>query len=107
MSELIRGQCQTGIFLCSQMASPEDYGEWDLNPAEFAFISGKEYVGAPYAVLVKKYATGESVVLDFNMASVGRYFNAFQSGNTDIRLLKQAQDKHREQFLEPYLDAAR
>jgi type IV secretion/conjugal transfer VirB4 family ATPase len=107
MSELIRGQCQTGIFLRNPMASPDDYSEWDLNPAEFAFICGKEYAERPYSILVKKYATGESVVLDINMSSLGRYFNAFQSGNTDIRLLKQAQEKHGENFLEHYLDAVR
>lgn len=107
MSELIRGQCQTGIFLRNPMADPADYSEWDLNPAEFAFIAGKEFVGNPYAILVKKYATGESVVLDFNMSGLGRYFNAFQSGNTDIRLLKQAQEKYGDSFLEPYLDMPR
>lgn len=107
MSELIRGQCQTGIFLRNPMASPDDYSEWDLNPAEFAFIADREFSGNPYAVLLKKYATGESVVLDFNMSSLGRYFNAFQSGNTDIRLLQAMKDKHGDNFLYHYLDAPR
>lgn len=75
--------------------------------AEFAFICGKEYAERNYAILFKKYATGESVLLDINMSSIGRYFNAFQSGNTDIRLLKQAQEKHGEDFLEAYLDMPR
>ena len=107
MSELIRGQCQTGIFLRNPMADPDDYSEWDLNPAEFAFICGKDFGANPYAVLVKKYATGESAVLDFNLSALGRHFNAFQSGNTDIRLLQAMKDKHGDAFLYPYLDAPR
>ncbi|PZR86532.1 MAG: hypothetical protein DI537_28385 [Stutzerimonas stutzeri] len=106
MSELVRGQCQTGIFLRNPMASPEDYSEWGLTPAEFSFIANRDSSN-PYAVLVKKYATGESVVLDFNLSSLGRYFNAFQSGNTDIRLLQAMKDKHGDNFLSHYLDAPR
>lgn len=78
-----------------------------LHPPEFAFIAGKELIGNPYAILVKKCATGESVVLDFNISGLGRYFNTFQSDNTDIRLHKQAHDKYGDGFLKPYLDMPR
>jgi type IV secretory pathway VirB4 component len=107
MSELIRGQCQTGFFFRNPTANASDYDEWDLNPAELDFIFGKEFQGYPYAVLVKKYATGESAILDINMSSLGRYFNAYQSGNTDIRVLRQMKEKHGDNFLDFYLDAAR
>lgn len=107
MSELIRGQCQTGFFFRNPTANAADYDEWDLNPAELNFVLGKEFEGYPYAVLVKKYATGESAVLDINMNSLGRYFNAYQSGNTDIRALHRMKEKHGEDFLDPYLDLPR
>lgn len=107
MSELIRGQCQTGFFFRNTTANAADYDEWDLTPAELNFILGKEYEGHPYAVLVKKYASGESAVIDINMSSLGRYFNAYQSGNTDIRALRRMQEKHGDDFLQPYLDLPR
>lgn len=39
------------------------------------------------------------------MSSLGRTFNAFRSGNTDVRLQQAIKDKHGENFLYPYLDA--
>lgn len=107
MSELIRGQCQTGFFFRNPTALASDYDEWDLNPAELNFVLGKEFEGYPYAVLIKKYATGESAVIDINMSGLGNYFNAYQSGNSDIRMLNKMKEKHGEEFLQHYLNSPR
>ncbi len=107
MSELIRGQCKTAFFFRNPSALEGDFDEWDLTSAEIAFIQNKEFQHVPYAVLVKKYDTGESAIIDCDMKSLGRYFNAYQSGIPDRRLLASAKEKHGENWLDPYLDMAR
>lgn len=107
MSEMIRGQCKTAFFFRNPTALEDDFKEWDLNSAEIAFIQNKEFQNYPYAVLVKKYDTGESAIIDCDMKSLGRYFNAYQSGNTDQRLLAAAKERHGEHWLDAYLDMPR
>ncbi|MPR09533.1 VirB4 family type IV secretion system protein [Microvirga tunisiensis] len=107
ISELIRTQCQTAYFFRNPTALASDYDEFDLNASELDFILGREFQNFPYAVLVKKFSTGESAVLDINLASIGKYFNAYQSGITNLRILRHMQEKHGDDFLEPYLNASR
>lgn len=107
MSEMIRGQCKTAFFFRNPTAMPEDFAEWDLNTAEIEFIQNKDFQNYPYAVLVKKYDTGESAIVDLDMKSLGRYFNGFQSGNTDQRAMRKAQADFGENWLEHYLDMPR
>lgn len=107
MSEMIRGQCKTAFFFRNPTALEDDFKEWDLNSAEIAFIQNKEFQNFPYAVLVKKYDTGESAIIDCDMKSLGRYFNAYQSGNTDQRALAAAKERHGDHWLDHYLDMPR
>jgi type IV secretion system protein VirB4 len=107
MSEMIRGQCKTAFFFRNPAALAEDFTEWGLNTAEIAFIQNKDFQNYPYAVLVKKYETGESAIIDLDMKSLGRYFNGYQSGNTDRRLLAKAQAEFGDNWVDRYLDLPR
>ncbi|WP_114944365.1 hypothetical protein [Microvirga calopogonii] len=107
MSELIRGQCQTVFFYRNRNAKPEDYDDWGLNESELAFVLGKDFAGPEhkYAVLVKKYSTGQSAILDINLSVLGRYLKVFSSGRPAVIELTKAIEKYgKDAFLEPYLN---
>lgn len=107
MSEVIRGQCQTAFFFRNPTAQAADYDDWRLTPSELAFVLGKEFAGYPFAVLIKKYASQQSAIVDISLSSLGHYFNAYQSGSPDVRLLSHMQSLHADAFLEPFLLAPR
>jgi hypothetical protein len=88
-------------------ALPSHYGEWDLNPAELPLIIGKELENDLYAGLGKKHAMGESAVLAIKMLGPVCPFKRNQSGNTDLRLLNEAEGGYGENLLDLPLDALR
>ena len=105
VGEVIRGQCQTVIFFRNPQAQPEDYANWNLTKPEMDFIFGKSYRDFPYAILLSRPVTGESVILDVNLGGLGKYLRIYNSGRKNVLLVQQLIQEYGEDgFLAKYLD---
>ena len=107
VGEVIRGQCQTVIFFRNPQAMPEDYVNWNLNQRETDFIFGKSYRDFPYAILLSRPATGESVILDVNLGGLGPYLKLYNSGRKNALLVEELIKQYGEDnFVTKYLNLA-
>ncbi len=107
VGEVIRGQCKTMIFFRNAQALPEDYANWNLTQSELDFIFGKTYRDFPYAILLKRPDTDESVVLDVNLGALGPYLKLYNSGNKNVLLVEQLIKEYGEEnFVTKYLNMA-
>ncbi len=104
---VIRGQCQTIIFFRNPQGMPEDYVNWKLNQREIDFIFGKSYRDFPYAILLSRPATGESVILDVNLSGLGPYLKLYNSGRKNVLLVEELIKQYGEDnFVTKYLNLA-
>lgn len=107
VGEVIRGQCQTVIFFRNPQAMMEDYANWNLTQSELDFIFGKTYRDFPYAILLSRPATGESVVLDVNLGALGPYLKLYNSGRKNVLLVEELIKEYGENnFVTKYLNMA-
>ena len=107
VGEVIRGQCQTVIFFRNPQAQPDDYANWNLTQAEMDFIFGKSYRDFPYAILLSRPVTGESVILDVNLGGLGKYLRIYNSGRKNVLLVQQLIKEYGEDgFVTKYLNIA-
>ena len=107
VGEVIRGQCQTVIFFRNPQAQVEDYANWNLTQSELDFIFGKSYRDCPYAILLSRPVTGESVVLDVNLGGLGKYLRIYNSGRKNVLLVQQLIKEYGEDgFVTKYLNIA-
>ena len=107
VGEVIRGQCQTVIFFRNPQAMPEDYENWNLTQREIDFIFGKSYRDFPYAILLSRPATGESVILDVNLSGLGPYLKLYNSGRKNVLLVEELIKQYGEDnFVTKYLNIA-
>ncbi len=107
VGEVIRGQCQTVIFFRNPQAMPEDYVNWNLTQREIDFIFGKSYRDFPYAILLSRPATGESVILDVNLSGLGPYLKLYNSGRKNVLLVEELIKQYGEDnFVTKYLNIA-
>ena len=107
VGDVIRGQCQTIMFFRNPQAMPEDYVTWNLKPSELDFIFGKTYRDFPYAILLSRPATGESVILDVNLGALGPYLKLYNSGNKNVLLVESLIKEYGEEnFVTKYLNFA-
>lgn len=107
VGEVIRGQCQTVIFFRNPQAMPEDYATWNLTQSELDFVFGKTYRDYPYAILLSRPATGESVILDVNLSALGPYLKLYNSGRKNVLLVEQLIKEYGENnFVTKYLNMA-
>lgn len=107
VGEVIRGQCQTVIFFRNPQAQVEDYANWNLTQTELDFIFGKSYRDFPYAILLSRPVTGESVILDVDLSGLGKYLRIYNSGRKNVLLVQQLIQEYGEDgFLAKYLDIA-
>ncbi len=107
VGEVIRGQCQTVIFFRNPQAMPEDYVNWNLTDSETDFIFGKSYRDFPYAILLSRPATGESVILDVDLSGLGRYLRLYNSGRKNVLLVEELIKEYGEEnFVTKYLNLA-
>lgn len=107
VGEVIRGQCQTVIFFRNPQAMPEDYANWNLTQREIDFVFGKTYRDFPYAILLSRPATGESVILDVNLSGLGPYLKLYNSGRKNVLLVEQLIQEYGENnFVTKYLNLA-
>ncbi|MBQ7286040.1 MAG: hypothetical protein IJW72_07325 [Alphaproteobacteria bacterium] len=105
VGEVIRGQCQTVIFFRNPQAMPEDYTNWNLTNAETDFIFGKSYRDFPYAILLSRPATGESVILDVDLSGLGPYLRLYNSGRKNVLLVEELIREYGEDnFVTKYLN---
>jgi type IV secretion system protein VirB4 len=105
IGEVVRGQMQTAIFFRNPGASDEDYENWNLTPKEMAFIKGKLYRELKYAVLLSRPITGESVVLDVNLGSLGKYLKVFDSGRKSVLLVESLRKQYGDDFIKHYINS--
>ena len=107
VGEVIRGQCQTVIFFRNPQAMPEDYVNWNLTRSETDFIFGKSYRDFPYAILLSRPATGESVILDVDLSGLGPYLKLYNSGRKNVLLVEELIKEYGEDnFVTKYLNIA-
>lgn len=107
VGEVIRGQCKTVIFFRNPQAMIEDYANWNLTQSELDFVFGKTYRDFPYAILLSRPATGESVVLDVNLGALGPYLKLYNSGRKNVLLVEQLIKEYGEDnFVTKYLNMA-
>ena len=105
VGEVIRGQCKTEIFFRNPQARPEDYANWNLTDNEMAFIFGNSYRDFPYAILIKRPDTGESVILDVNLGGLGPYLRLYNSSRKNVLLVEQLIKEYGEEnFVTKYLN---
>ena len=105
VGEVIRGQCQTVIFFRNPQAMPEDYTNWNLTEAETDFIFGRSYRDFPYAILLSRPATGESVILDVDLSGLGPYLKLYNSGRKNVLLVEELIKEYGEDnFVTKYLN---
>ena len=107
VGEVIRGQCQTVIFFRNPQAMMEDYANWNLTQSELDFVFGKTYRDFPYAILLSRPATGESVILDVNLGALGPYLKLYNSGRKNVLLVEELIKEYGEDnFVTKYLNMA-
>lgn len=107
VGEVIRGQCQTVIFFRNPQAMPEDYANWNLTQREIDFVFGKTYRDFPYAILLSRPATGESVILDVDLSGLGPYLKLYNSGRKNVLLVEELIKEYGEEnFVTKYLNIA-
>ncbi len=105
VGEVIRGQCQTVIFFRNPQAQMEDYANWNLTQSELDFIFGRSYRDFPYAILLSRPATGESVILDVNLSGLGVYLKLYNSGRKNVLLVEELIKEYGEDnFVTKYLN---
>jgi len=106
IGEVIRGQMQTQVFFRNQSARPEDYETWNLTPKEMAFIQGRIFKDLRWAILFRKPAIDESVILNVDMSGLGPYLQLFNSGRKAVLLAEELRKLHGDKWVETYLDKA-
>ncbi|MBO7556301.1 MAG: hypothetical protein J6T72_02760 [Alphaproteobacteria bacterium] len=105
VGEAIRGQCQTVLFFRNPQARAEDYVNWNLNQREMDFIFGKSYREFPYAILLSRPATGESVILDVDLSGLGPYLKIYNSSRKNLLLVEDLIKQYGEEnFVTKYLN---
>ena len=87
-SQLLRTQTANHIFFRDPGAAANlgAYKKWGLGPREVAFIRRQDprTDGIPRAMLLKRVATSESVILDVGYDRLGPLRNIFASGNEAV-----------------------
>ncbi len=107
VGEVIRGQCQTVLFFRNPQAQLEDYANWNLTESELDFIFGRSYRDFPYAILLSRPATGESVILDVDLSGLGVYLKLYNSGRKNVLLVEELIKEYGEDnFVTKYLNIA-
>lgn len=105
VGEVIRGQCQTVLFFRNPQAMQEDYLNWNLTEAEMDFIFGRSYRDFPYAILLSRPATGESVIIDVDLSGLGPYLKIYNSGRKNVLLVEDLVKEYGEEnFVTKYLN---
>lgn len=107
IGDVIRGQCPTVFFFRNPQAEEKDYDNWRLTKREKDFVLGRTHKKQRYAVLLKRYTEdGESVILNTNLAHLGKYMNIYHSGRKNVLLLEKLEKEYGAAAVEKYLETA-
>jgi type IV secretory pathway VirB4 component len=106
LGEAIRGQAQTTFFFQNPQARDKEYADWGLTEREFAYIKGKLPIakGLKRSVLLKR-ATGESVILDTDLSTLGPLIRVFYSDEPSRALAERLMKDAGSDWLMMYLDS--
>ena len=94
VQDLVLGQCQTVIFLRNPAGQESEYAPWGLTPNEMDFVLNRTFKEHRYLVLVKRIATGESAIVDANLAKLGPYLKIFSSSKPDVTAYNRCEAKY-------------
>lgn len=104
MGEVIRGQAQTEVFFRNPMATAKDYENWKLTPKEFAFIQGRLHRDLKYAILLRKPAIGESVILNVDLSSLDKQLMLFNSGRKHVLMAEELKKQYGTDWVQRFLN---
>jgi type IV secretion system protein VirB4 len=106
ISELVRQQCSTYYLFPNPGASAKDYEEFDLTEREQDFLLGHGHLArrTNRAILVKRPATRESVILDVDLSRLGPMFRIFSSSARDAGLASDLQRQFGDGWIQRYLE---
>lgn len=107
---LIRAQTANHIFFrdAGSTANAEAYRKWGLNQRELAFVKRMDARtdAMAHAMLLRRSATNESVVLDTNYERLGRLRHLFASGSESVELATSLQRQDPSNWIERYIEEA-
>ena len=107
VSEIIRLQCPTGIFLRNPQAQASDYAQFTLTHGELDFILGRTHRDLPHAALVKRWEGEHTAILNTSLTPLGQWIRIYASGTQAVLRLRTLIRQHgRERGIREYVEAA-
>lgn len=106
VSQLVRQQSGTYYLFQNPGARASDYGEFELSERELAFVLGQSGIAkkAKRSILIKRPMSGESVIVDVDLSSLGPHLKIFSSSSNDVALVSELYRKLDGKWIERYLD---
>lgn len=106
LGEAIRGQAQTTFFFQNSQAQEAEYADWSLTEREWAFIKGRLPIARTLkrSILLKR-ATGESVILDTNLAPLGPLIRVFFSDEPSKAMAEEYMRRYGADWVTQYIEA--
>jgi type IV secretion system protein VirB4 len=105
---LIRKQTANHIFFrdAGSSTDTEAYAKWGLGPRELAFVKRMDprTDTMAHAMLLRRSASKESVVLDTSYERLGRYRHLFASGSEQVELASALQREDPRNWIERYVE---
>lgn len=105
VSQLVRQQSGTYYLFQNPGARSNDYDEFELNEKENAFVLGQSSIAkkAKRSILIKRPSTGESVIVDVDLAPLGSMLKIFSSSSQDVSLVSDLYRQFEGQWVERYI----
>lgn len=94
ISQLVRGQCKTILFLRNPQASAADYAPFQLTDGELAFVLGHTHRELQWAVLCKRYEGAHTAILDVSLDPLGAWKNIYASSTDRVLRLRSLIGQH-------------
>jgi type IV secretion system protein VirB4 len=105
IAEQIRQAMSAYYLFPAKSATAADYEDLQLTDREMAFVLGHWAPpgGSDRMILIKRPSIGESVVVDVNLAPLGKHFKVFSSDGHNVKLASEMQAKFGDDWLIHYL----
>ena len=94
ISQLVRGQCKTILFLRNPQASAADYAPFQLTDGELAFVLGHTHRELQWAVLCKRYDGPHTAILDVSLDPLGDWKHIYASSTDRVLRLRNLIGQH-------------
>lgn len=106
VSQLVRQQSGTYYLFQNPGAKSHDYDEFDLNEKEMAFVLGQSSIARKMkrSILLKRPLTGESVIVDVDLAPIGSMIKLFSSSSEDVSLVSDLYRQLEGKWVERYIN---